>query len=265
VSAISTWHPASGVPAPAVDSLVVATPRRRGGRWLVLVLGVVVVLGAAAWVSNSPVFDLRELKVDGNTHLTVAQVARLSGLTAHSNVLWIRGRSIEQRLAADPWVLHATVSRHLPSAITIEIVERVPAAVTAGDPPMLVAGDGTVLGRATSTTELPLIVPPPGGVTVGERLPVSTELAILAALPDSLRPLVTTVSREGDGSLALMMRDGVTVYYGDGSEVAAKAQALHAILAWAVRSHLHPAYVDVRAPGAPAVGTSSPMGSSNGA
>jgi cell division protein FtsQ len=229
------------------------------------VLAVAVVLGAGAWVSNSPVFDLRNLKVDGNAHLSVAQVARLSGLTGQSNVLWLRSGSIERRLVRDPWVLHATVTRHLPSGMTIEIVERVPAAVTAGDPAMLVAGDGTVLGRATSTTELPLIVPPSGGITVGERLPVSTELAILAALPDSLRPLVTTVTRKADGSLALLMRDGVTVYYGDASAVAAKAEAFHAVLAWAIRSHVHPLYVDVRAPGAPAIGTASLLNSSPGA
>lgn len=222
-------------------------------------------MAASAWVSNSPVFDLRDLKVDGNTHLTAKQVARLSGLTAQSNVLWTRAGYVEQRLATDPWVLHATVTRHLPSGIAIDILERVPAAVTAGDPPMLVAGDGTVLGRATPTTELPLIVPPPGGVTVGERLPVSTELAVLAALPDSLRPLVTTVTRDGDGSLALMLRDGVTVYYGDASDVAAKAEALHAVLAWANRVHVHPAYVDVRAPGAPAIGTASSLNASSGA
>ena len=100
---------------------------------------------------------------------------------------------------------------------------------------------------------------------MGERLPVSAELAVLAALPDALRPLVTTVTREGDGSLALLMRDGVTVYYGDSSEVAAKAEALRAVLAWATRSHAHPVYVDVRAPGAPAIGTTPLPDSSSGA
>jgi cell division protein FtsQ len=259
VSAISTWHPASGVSAPAVGQLVVPRSRSRGGRLLVLALGIAVVLGAGAWVSNSPVFDLRNLKIDGNAYLTVTQVARLSGLAPHSNVLWMSTDAIEQRLEADPWVLRASVTRDLPSGITIEVTERVPAAVTAGDHPMLVAGDGTVLGRATAATELPLIVPPPGGVTLGERLPVSTELGILAVLPESLRPRVTTVTREGDGSLALLMRDGITVYYGDGSDVGAKAEALRAVLAWATRSHVHPVYVDVRAPAAPAVGTAASL------
>ena len=40
MSAISTWHPASGVPAPDLDALAISIPRRRGGRWIVLVLGV---------------------------------------------------------------------------------------------------------------------------------------------------------------------------------------------------------------------------------
>jgi cell division protein FtsQ len=253
VSAISTSHPASGVSAPAVDPLVVPSSRTRGGRWLAL--GIVVIVGAGGWVSNSPVFDLRNLKIDGNTHLTVTHVARLSGLTSHSNVLWMSTGVIEQRLESDPWVLHASVIRDLPSGITIDVTERVAAAVTAGERPMLVAGDGTVLGRASRATELPLVVPPLGRITVGERLPVSTELAILAVLPESLRPLVTTVTREGDGSLALMMRDGITVYYGDASDVDAKAAALRAVLAWAIRTHVHPVYVDVRAPAAPAIGT----------
>jgi cell division protein FtsQ len=257
VSAISTWHPASGVSPGAVEQLVVPSSRSRGGRWFVLALGIAVVLGAAAWVSNSPVFDLRNLTIDGNAHLTVTHVARLSGLTSRSNVLWMSADPIEQRLESDPWVLRATVVRHLPSGITIDVTERIAAAVTAGDHPMLVAGDGTVLGRAESTTELPFIVPPPGHVTVGERLPVSTELAILAVLPEPLRALVTTVTREDDGSLALMMRDGITVHYGDASDVAAKADALRAVLAWAIRSHVHPVYVDVRAPAAPAIGTAS--------
>jgi cell division protein FtsQ len=228
---------------------------------IVLALGIAVVLGAGGWVSNSPVFDLRNLEIDGNAHLTVTHVARLSGLTSHSNVLWTSARAIEQRLESDPWVLRATVTRHLPSGISIDVTERAPAAVTAGDHPMLVAGDGTVLGRATPATELPLIVPPPGGVTVGERLGVSTELGILAVLPQSLRPLVTTVTREGDGSLALLMRDGITVYYGDDSDVDAKADALRAVLAWAIRSHVHPVYVDVRAPAAPAIGTAQVLDS----
>src|SRR5207244_3395259 len=117
---------------------------------------------AGWWVSNSPVFDLRSLKVEGTGHLSAKQVARLAGLTTQSNVLWISPAAIQQRLQADPWVRRATLTRRLPSTITITIEERVPAAVTVGTQPMLVAADGVVLGKAPPATALPLIVPPPG-------------------------------------------------------------------------------------------------------
>jgi cell division protein FtsQ len=221
----------------------------------VIIMGLAVVLAAAWWVSNSPVFDMKSLTVEGNGHLTDGDVARLSGLTSTSNVLWMSTGPIEERLERDPWVSQASVARHLPTGITIRITERVATAVTAGGQPMLVAGDGTVLGRAGASTELPLIAPPPGPITVGERLPVSAELTVVAALPDSLRQLVMTVTREADGSLALLMRDGTTVSYGDASQAEAKAVALRAVLSWAQRQRMHPTYIDVRAPSAPAIGT----------
>jgi cell division protein FtsQ len=221
----------------------------------VLAVSVAMALGAGWWVSNSPVFDLRNLEVLGTTHLTANQIGRLSGVTEHTNVLWTFPGAVERRIEANPWVLKATVARHLPSGLTIEVTERVPAAVTVGTPPMLIAADGVVLGRASPDTELPSIVPPPGTLAVGDRLTISTELAVVGALPESLRHKVTTVTRQPDGSLALIMRNGPTVYYGDGSEVEAKAEALRAVLGWAARNHVHPAYVDLRAPAAPSVGT----------
>jgi cell division protein FtsQ len=209
--------------------------------------------------------DMRSLRVEGNVHLSANQVARLSGLTSTTNVLWMSPGPIEQLLESDPWVQKATLVRHLPSTITITITERVPAAVTAGTSAMLVAGDGTVLGRAAPATELPLIVPPPGTITVGERLPMSASLSIVAVLPESIRARVTTVTSGADGSLALLMRDGMTVYYGDASRVSEKADALRAVLAWAARQGVHPAYVDVRAPTAPAIGTAPPASPAPGA
>lgn len=265
MSAISTWHPASGIPAPVAQPLVVARPRSRAARLLVLVAAVATLSAAGWWVSNSPVFDMSSLKVEGNAHLTAKQLQRLSGLTSQTNVLWLSKGVIEQQLEQDPWVQSASVTRDLPTTITITITERVPAAVTAGANPMLVAADGTVLGRAAPDTELPLIVPPPGTIAVGQRLPVSAELAIVAALSDSMRALVTTVTKEADGSLALLMRDGITVFYGDASHTSEKAEALTAVLGWARRQGIHPAYVDVRAPTAPSIGTAATATVSPGA
>jgi cell division protein FtsQ len=262
VSAISTWHPARGVALPADESLVSVRAGSRVGRWFVMLAGLAIVLGAGWWVTNSPVFDMRNLTIQGNAHLSARQVASLSGLDARTNVMWLSHRSVEDRLEADPWILDATISRHLPSGITVDVVERVPTAVTQGDHPMLVAGDGMVLGPASSTVSarLPAIAAPTHPVALGDRLPDSPELTAAAVLPPSVRPLVGRITRDGDGALVLLMRDGVTVFYGDSSHAAAKATALRMVLAWATQHSVQFRYVDVRAPAVPALGTTAPPG-----
>jgi cell division protein FtsQ len=259
VSAISTWHPARGIAAPVAEAPALTLTRSGAARWLVLAMGVVVLLGAGWWISNSPLFDLQKLEVRGNTRLTTKQITRLSGLTSETNVLWLSGGAVEATLERDPWIQDATVIRHLPSEVQILVTERLAAAVTAGEEPMLIATDGTVLGHARGSTELPSIVAPEGPLTVGSRLPVSAELEIVAALPDSVRPMVSTVTRQSDGSVALLTRDGITVLYGDASQATAKADTLRATLSWARKQGVHPTYVDVRAPTAPAIGTAAPV------
>ena len=266
MSAISTWHPARGVALPADEALVPVRARSRIGRWFVMLVGITIVLGAGWWVTNSPVFDMRSLAIQGNGHLSVRQVATLAGLDANTNVMWLSQRAVERRLEADPWILDATITRRLPSGITIDVVERVPTAVTQGDRPMLVAGDGMVLGAASSpaSARLPAIAAPTHPAAVGDRLPVSPELTAAAVLPPSVRPLVGVITRDGDGALVLLMRDGVTVYFGDASDVAAKATALRTVLAWAAQHSVQFRYVDVRAPAVPALGTTAPPGLSEG-
>jgi cell division protein FtsQ len=252
VSAISTSHPSSGVALPLEP--VSLSPSARGGaaRWVVLSVGIAVVLGAAWWVTNSPVFDLRSLQVRGNVHVSRATVARLSELGSQTNVLWFQAGPVQRRLEANPWVLRADVSRGLPSTVTITIEERVPVAMTAGRHPLLLASDGMVLGPAPSDTELPSVVGPKG-LAVGQRLPASDALAVARSLPTEILPLVASVGRNAEGSLVATLREGIQVLYGDATQVAAKSSSLRAVLSWASRNGVHPAAVDVRAPTAPAL------------
>ena len=257
MSAISTSHPSSGAATLRADFPALVLPVRRGlARWAVLSVGLGVVLAAGWWVTNSPAFDMRSLKVEGNVHVTTAEVASLSGLTATSNVLWLHADEVERRVEADPWVLDARVSRDLPSGIFVTVEERTPVAVTAGREPMLVAGDGMVLGPADDTVRLP-VIETNGRFSPGQRVPDSDELAVVRSLPPELLPMAAKVRGGDGGSLALALRDGVEVAYGDATAAEAKSEALRAVLSWAARHGIHPVSVDVRAPTAPAL---SPTG-----
>lgn len=227
--------------------------RRASARpFVVILLGLVIIGAGGWWVTNSVLFELRTLRVSGNSHVSPEDVARMGGLTEHTNVLWFSSSVVERSLERNPWILSARISRVLPSVIAVAIEERVPVAIlTPGR--WLVAADGTVLASADGATGLPEVTVAETGLRVGLRLLTPPpELTMLGSLPSGLLRNVASVAGQS-GNLTLTLRSGVTVIYGDASRATEKARALQSVLTWTSRNGVHPAYVDVRAPTTPAL------------
>jgi cell division protein FtsQ len=207
-----------------------------------------VALSRGSWL------DAREVDVGGEAHLSRGEVVRAAGLQRPTNVLWLDETEIERRLEAQPWIRSATVSTALPWTIRVSIVERVPVAVTTdGGSRSLVAGDGTVLGAATSLRGLPRIELPPVLATTGGRPPAAGAASALGAMDPDLRAAVGRVIVGSDGTLDVRLRDGTDVRYGDADELARKARALAETLAWAHTSATSLSRISLLAPGSPAV------------
>jgi cell division protein FtsQ len=227
-------------------------PRASTRSFGVILLGLVVIGGGGWWVTNSALFQLRTLRVSGNSRVSAQDVARLGGLTEHTNVLWFSSSVVERSLERDPWILSARISRVLPSVITVTIEERVPVAIlTPGR--WLAAADGIVLAPAEQAGGLPEVTVAETDLHVGLRLlSPPPELTVLGSLPSGF--LKNVVSVAGDsGNLTLILRSGVTVLYGDESRATEKARALQSVLNWTSRNGVKPTYVDVRAPTTPAL------------
>jgi cell division protein FtsQ len=226
----------------------------RGKRPATIALGLALITAAGWWVTNSPLFDMRRLRVTGNRHLSDVQVARLAGLSRATNVMWLRSRAIAGRIEQNPWVLRARVSRTLPGTVTVAVQERrAVAVVQARGRSVVVSGDGVVLGRVSSRTRLPEIELPEAPVDTGARIgSTPAQLVAARALPAGLRRRVARVVQTR-GSLTLVLRDGVRVLYGDASQAAAKARALASLLSWAGDRGIRVDYIDVQAPAAPAL------------
>jgi len=169
-----------------------------------------------------------------------------------TNVLWFSPGRAEARLRSSPWVLSARVSRSLPSAISVSVTERTPAAVLTGAHRYLVAADDTVLGPAHGSGSLPAIAAGTSATAAGSR-PVTAlaPLAALNALPAGLRGQVAEASMLPGRGLVLRLRSGVEAIYGDAREAAAKGAALASVLVWARRAGVELVSVDVRAPVTP--------------
>ncbi len=139
---------AEPAPAPA------RAPRRWPLRRFWLVAPPLLLLLAASWFA----LPIRAVTVSGNHHLGAADVVRAAGVTPDFGWLYY-GQRQASRLAANPWVASAEVTRQFPDRLDIHITERVPYAVLreSGAAPVAVARDGTRLPGVAPDPALPAI------------------------------------------------------------------------------------------------------------
>jgi len=79
----------------------------------------------------SSYFNLRQIEVIGNRHLSRAEVVEASELERGINLLTVNLAAITSRLKRQPWIRSASVYRRFPGQLIIEIEERTPRAILA--------------------------------------------------------------------------------------------------------------------------------------
>lgn len=226
--------------------------RPRWFRWMVAGVLLAVVAGGAA-LTRSPLFRVRSLHVAGAAHLSRDAVIRRADVSVGVNIFSLDAARAEARLEGDPWIVEATVTKDPPSTVEIRIVEQAPVATTElGGDRRLVGGDGELLDgsrmRFSQVVALPRIV--------SDEAPVDQEVRrsaarALVAMPSALRLEVRDVVVSAGAQLSVVLRSGLTVEYGDADRLKAKAQAVGAVLRWAVANGVRLEAVDVRVPTAP--------------
>lgn len=112
-------------------------------------------LALLVWLLLGSAFGLRTLQVEGNHHLTAAQLRAATGLQGEPSVLGLDADTIRRKLEQLPWVRAASVTPVLPSTLHITISEWRPiASYRAGGAYYLLNGQAVVLEK----------VPPPNGL-----------------------------------------------------------------------------------------------------
>ncbi len=94
-------------------------------------VGVGSAVEARRYVTHSPRFSLKDLRIEGNKHRSKEQLAEISGIVLGQNVVELDLEGARARLERDPWIERATILRRLPSSVAIEVVERDAAAIVA--------------------------------------------------------------------------------------------------------------------------------------
>jgi len=133
------------------------SPKACFGRLAGLLLAAVLLVGAGlgAWegyrrLVRMSYFRLAEIYVEGNFQVATDEVAHSLDLAPGTSLLEVDLADLSRRIMRNPWIKEASVSRRLPLALTIHIVERVPEAVFIADRRYLLSADGVILSELGS-------------------------------------------------------------------------------------------------------------------
>ena len=91
--------------------------KRRGGRFLALLA----VLAAASLLITGRIYILKEIVVTGNSQMSAAEIANLSGLQLGTNIFRVDKEYVERNLSRNRRVEVLNVSVELPNTVEISI------------------------------------------------------------------------------------------------------------------------------------------------
>jgi cell division protein FtsQ len=107
-------------------------------RFLIRCFTVMMVVGVLVWLSQRPVFTLKQIQVEpvaGQTlnHINKSLVKRQVIETVQGNFFSVRLEDVKRGFESMPWVRHANVRRVWPNGLVVNIEEQKPFATWGGD------------------------------------------------------------------------------------------------------------------------------------
>ncbi len=206
-----------------------------------------------AFVVQTPLLAVREVRVRGVRFASKNRVEQSAGLALGRNIFLIPSQQICRSISAIPEVSTVRLERHFPSCLMIKVVEHKPlAAILINGKVYLVQSDGYVFHVTTeSIRDLPLIrVDRPTEVYVGARCKskeiVAAIKAVKTASENELQVAGISIDRMGD--MCLNMCGGLRVKLGQPDSLGEKIAVLRSALICKPALAQEAVYIDVTCP-----------------
>ena len=238
--------------------------RRYVLRIVVIVVAVLALIFGSIFLYRSDAFHVNNVHVTGVSHLTSQEITDIAAVPADSTLLRIDSAGIISRLEENAWVQSASIHREFPDTIRIDVVERTPgAAVRINDKSIwVISTDGTWLSAANDNdwdTQMRII-----DVSTSLAAPISggscndggivNALDILSKISDELKGNIESISAESSIKTSLNLKNGITVAFGDSSDVELKEAVVNELLG---KYQGKISYINVRVPDRPTFRTLS--------
>ena len=217
-----------------------------------------VFLTTAYVLARSSVFEVREIRVTGNTSLSRENIVLAAGINPGENIFKLDLKSAAEKLKVISMIKSVDMSRHLPWTVEIRVEERKPIALLPVDSGFIQVDDegfyiqkGNVgLNGLPVITGLKFEMPSPGGQVKAEKL--GEALEVVRGFPGELLQLLSEVYADGDQAVVYTL-DGVQCRLGTQADLKQKGEVLLKILGGLKTKDKRIEYIDLSFTGSPVV------------
>lgn len=203
---------------------------------------IIVIIGVSIYVALSPLFNIKEINVTGNSKLSKEEIISLSELKTDENTFRVSKKNIKNKVKANAYIENVKIRRKLPDKVEIIVVERVATyMIPFANSYIYINNQGYMLEITSQKAEMPAIVgisTPEEELHEGQRL-ISEDLVKLgevlqimeSANANELVDLITKIdiSNRQDYILTLE-KEKKAIHLGDVSNLSTKMAYVKKIL-----------------------------------
>ena len=203
---------------------------------------IIVIIGVSIYVALSPLFNIKEINVTGNSKLSKEEIISLSELKTDENTFRVSKKNIKNKVKANAYIANVKIRRKLPDKVEIIVVERVATyMIPFANSYIYINNQGYMLEITSQKAEMPAIVgisTPEEELHEGQRL-ISEDLVKLgevlqimeSANANELVDLITKIdiSNRQDYILTLE-KEKKAIHLGDVSNLSTKMAYVKKIL-----------------------------------
>lgn len=174
-------------PKPINDDGKAKKKRKKVFRTIKVLLLIGVILGGTIYFLLSPIFNITEINVSGNSKISSEEIISLSGIQKNENTFKINKKTVKDKIRENPYIDTISIKRTLPDSITIYVTERVATyRINKANTYMLINNQGYMLEITDEENNLPIIT---GLQTTDEEIQEGNRLRVedLEKLEDVLK------------------------------------------------------------------------------
>jgi cell division protein FtsQ len=201
-----------------------------------------IIIGISLFLFVSPVFNIKNIEVNGNSKINVEEIKSLSKLTLEENIFKFSAKQVKAGVKENAYIDTVEVKRKIPNTVQLNVTERkAKYQLEFGNAFAYLDGNGNILEISSENNQMPIIR---GYETLQENIKSGNKIVdndcnklltvqefLKVAEDNGIQNLITIIDISNDEDYKFELPSkGKVAYMGDGKNIGGKILTLKEIL-----------------------------------